>query len=227
MLIIFDLDDTLIDTSGCLTHYLLENALTSMQHEGLVIEDFAQALTQLRLLNANSLSAAEALAQFIALHQGTAAMLGRGLKEMYEVDEVTHPLQPLEGAIELLNQLQQEHVLCLVTIGKPQLQFNKLKKAGIDFSIFSKILVSQEENKGALYQALADEFNSGREDIVVCGDRIRRDLSPAKQMGCYTVLMQWGRGCQAELPHPDVDRAISSLKELKNIINEIAHGNNN
>ena len=67
MLIIFDLDDTLIDTSGCITYYKLEDALNAMQAQGLVLPDFAVALELLRRLNKVSLSAESALSECLEL----------------------------------------------------------------------------------------------------------------------------------------------------------------
>lgn len=48
MLIIFDLDDTLIDTSGCITHFKLEDALNAMVSQGLPVVDFRESLHLLK-----------------------------------------------------------------------------------------------------------------------------------------------------------------------------------
>ncbi len=218
MLIVFDLDDTLVDTTGCITYHLLERALEAMVRAGLVVTDFSEALLLLRRLNDRALSARLALSEFVEIFEGDAKILEQGIAQIYEVEASPLPLNALTGATEILNALKASHCLTLVTIGHPQVQREKLKKAGIDSSLFSKIIVSEEENKGPLYEELLEEFGFSRWEVWVCGDRIMRDLSPAKRLGCHTVLMKWGRGLNAILPHPDVDHAISSLRELRQII---------
>lgn len=214
MLIIFDLDDTLVDTTGCLTHFLLEDALSRMCNKGLAVVSYEKALEALRALNLCRLSAREALEEFVSQHSGSREILETGMAALYDLQKVPCELKPLKGAQEVVKELSSAHTVCLVTIGKPLLQMDKLEKAGIDSACFSKILISEEPNKGDLYQSLLSEFEYVGKDVIVCGDRIARDLSPAKKHGCQTVLMRWGRGLQAKLPHLDVDREITSLSEL-------------
>jgi FMN phosphatase YigB (HAD superfamily) len=97
----------------------------------------------------------------------------------------------------------------------------KMKKAGIDSSIFSKILFSAARNKKIHYQGLLDEFGVSPSEVVVCGDRIATDLVPAKELGCRTVHMRWGRGIPSFALSPskgDVDFSIGKLGELKEIL---------
>lgn len=223
MLIVFDLDDTLVDTTGCITYHLLEKALEAMVQEGLVIADFAEALLLLRRLNDRALSAKHALSEFVEIFEGDAIILEKGMAQIYEIEASPLSLSPLPGAVEVLSALKLNHCLTLVTIGRPQFQRGKLKKAGIDSSLFSKILVSEEESKGPLYEGLLEEFGFSRWEVWVCGDRIARDLSPAKRLGFHTVLMKWGRGLNAALPHPDVDYVVSSLREFMQIIHNSRH----
>ncbi len=218
MLIIFDLDDTLVDTSGCVTYYKLEGALEAMVKAGLVLEDFSQGLELLRRLNETAFSAKAALAEFIELLGADPLFFEIGMQEIYESALPDLPLFPLEGAVELLSLLKIYHRLALVTVGNPSIQMQKLKKAGIDSSVFSKILVTKEIDKKPLYQQILDELGVSNREVLVCGDRISRDLTPARQLGFKTVLMKWGRGLTATLPSRDVDYSISSLNELKGII---------
>lgn len=219
MLIIFDLDDTLVDTSGCVTYYKLEGALEAMVKAGLELPDFAQGLELLRRLNETASSAKESLAEFIELLGADPLFLEIGTREIYESDLPDLPLFPLDGAVELLSFLKIYHRLALVTVGYPSIQMQKLKKAGIDTSVFSKILITQEIDKKPLYRAIVGELGVSSREVLVCGDRISRDLTPGRELGFKTVLMKWGRGLTATLPSRDVDYAISSLNELKGIIN--------
>ncbi len=213
MLIIFDLDDTLVDTSGCVTYYKLGDALEAMVKEGLELSDFNQGLELFRRLNETASSAKEALAEFIELVGAEPLFFEIGMKTIYESDLSDLPLFPLEGAIEVLSLLRNYHRLALVTVGSASIQMQKLKKAGIDSSVFSKILITQDLDKKPLYQQILDEFGTPSKEVLVCGDRISRDLTPARQLGFKTVLMKWGRGLNAKLPSRDVDYSISSLND--------------
>ncbi|MBS0652824.1 MAG: HAD family hydrolase [Verrucomicrobia bacterium] len=218
MLIIFDLDDTLVDTSGCITPFKLEDALRRLVQEGLSIPDFSEALNLLKRLDQAADSAKRALAEFLEIHNADPALLPIGLKEVYDNISFDVPLNPLNGAREVLDELSCSHQLAIVTIGKPPQQLAKLKKAGIDSGIFSKIIVAEAGNKKVHYQALADELGYAPTEIIVCGDRIPIDLAPARELGYKTVQMRWGRGLNSIGQPSDVDYKISSLLELKDII---------
>jgi putative hydrolase of the HAD superfamily len=221
LLIIFDLDDTLIDTSGCITHFKLEDALLAMVREGLAISDFSEALDLLRRLDSTSDSARSAIAEFVEILGAEQRFFDIGVKEVYENISFELPIFPLEGAIELLVDLGGQHQLALVTIGKQALQMDKLKKAGIDSRIFSKIVVTEERNKKPHYQMIMDELGYAPTEVLVCGDRIPLDLIPARELGFKTVKMQWGRGLNPTGYKGEVDYLISELKELKGIVNSL------
>ncbi|MEN9343589.1 MAG: hypothetical protein RLZZ453_376 [Chlamydiota bacterium] len=189
-----------------------------MREGGLQVKSEKESFALLCRLNERSLSGGAALSEFVELLGGAPSVLQRGMDALYALDEVPFPLDPLEGVIDTLKILKKEHRLAVVTMGRPALQLQKLKKAGIDSGFFSKIIVSEEDKKGILYEELIQQESVLKKDVLVCGDRIARDLSPAKRVGCRTVLMRWGRGLNAQLPHPDVDYAISSIRELKSII---------
>ena len=221
MLIIFDLDDTLIDTSGCITHYKLEDALRAMVEAGLLLPDFSSALELLRRLDRTAESARSALAEWIEILGIDKRFFDIGLEEIYERDPSDLPLFPLDGALEILSDLGRYHQMALVTAGQPARQMLKLKKAGIDSRIFSKIAVVEDRNKKPHYQAVVDELGYLPSEVLVCGDRIRVDLLPARELGFKTVQMQWGRGLNGPKGRGDVDYAISELSELKGIVNSL------
>ena len=70
MLIIFDLDDTLIDTSGSITPVKLEQALAKMVEAGLQVGDFQESLTILKRLDIATESASQTLLEFLEIING-------------------------------------------------------------------------------------------------------------------------------------------------------------
>jgi FMN phosphatase YigB (HAD superfamily) len=253
-LIIFDLDDTLIDTSGCITPVKLEMALDRMIEAGLPIGDPAAALELLRRLDAAADSARSTLSEFLEIlgadEQGARAQSRPfdksdakqsrlnleasssfkegdfqkfyhiGVAEVYGDLPDDIPVFPLDQAVEILTELKESHQLALVSIGKTEQQLSKMKKAGIDSTIFSKIIISESRDKKPHYQTIVEALGATPQETVVLGDRISLDLTPAKELGCKTIQMRWGRGLNP-IPAPsksDADFAITELKQIREIL---------
>lgn len=214
MLLIFDLDDTLIDTSGSITPFKMKECLKLFIQEGLHVADFDAAYERLLSINARSLKSRDALLEF-AGHVGLVEKV---------IGEMTRPLPQgfsvrlTPNAKEILDHFQKKgHTLALVTGGHPPFQMEKLEKAGIDRAYFSKIAIPEDSVKKPFYKALLDEFSIEPKQALVCGDRVAMDLRPAFELGLRTVHMRWGRGTVGTT-EPWVDHAISDLSELKRII---------
>lgn len=218
MLIIFDLDDTLIDTTGSITPIKLEQALLKMCAAGLDVGDPEEALLVLKRLDHGAESAAHTLAEFLEILGADKKYFEIGKKEIYSDLSHDTPVFPLEQTIEVLDELKELFTLALVSKGKPQTQALKLKNSGIDSTIFSRIIFSEEESKKNHYRKVLEELSFSPAQTVVCGDRVGRDLVPAKELGCRTVQMKWGRG--SRLPHSmeAVDFCITKLSQLKGIL---------
>ncbi len=220
MLIIFDLDDTLIDTTGSITPLKLEYALTQMVEAGLETE-FGESLEILKRLDGAAESASQTIKEFLEIIDADIKYFDIGLEAVYSDLPADFTVFTLDQAPEVLEGLRSFHQLALVTIGKTDQQLLKLKNAGIDSTIFSKIIISEDRDKKPYYKKILDEFRFAPSQTVVCGDRIKRDLSPAKELGCVTVHMQWGRGLTLQHSPQDADFAIKKLIQLKEIVTNL------
>jgi len=219
LLIIFDLDDTLIDTSKFITPTCLKKSLKTMIEKGLVIDNFEEQLNYLIEINRKSQSTSSTLKTFLTKNNFDLKYLEIGVNEVYFSDLPEDILvKEVKGATKILSYFNKNHFLCLVTGGSEKVQKQKLKKAGIDCSFFSKIVVSEIGTKKREYQKILKEFDISPEEVFVCGDRVFLDLQPAKELGCTTIFMKNGRGVNATLPDKNVDYVIHELAELKKII---------
>jgi putative hydrolase of the HAD superfamily len=218
LLIIFDLDDTLIDTTNSITRIKLEDALTRMIEAGLSIPNVPDAVEMLKRLDGSSITARDTLAEFLEIHDADPKYLEIGLRELYGEIALDVPVYALDQAHEVLADLSASHKLALVTVGNADRQMAKLKKAGIDSALFSKIVMTEERNKKPHYEAIVEEFSASPSEVIVCGDRISMDLTPAKELGFKTIQMRWGRGLVNFGNRNDVDFTISRLAEIKDII---------
>lgn len=221
MLIIFDLDDTLIDTSGTITPIKLELALRKMVDAGMKVGDFGVALQTLKRIDLAAESASQSLLEFVELIDADKHFFEIGEKEVYGPLNATIPIFPLDDVIEVLEELREIHQLALVSKGDRDQQLFKMKSAGIDSTIFSKIIISEKGEKKVDYKTILDELAVSPSQTVVCGDRVRRDLTPAKELGCTTVLMKWGRGLNAP-KSDDVDHTIKKIDEIRQIIKNVS-----
>ncbi len=218
MLIIFDLDDTLIDTFGSITPFRLKKALQKMVHEGLEIQNLSKAQKKLSQINQTAQTSNEALFLFLKQLKNSKKYLALALKEMVSLpfpEDIK--VQTTPKAIDTLRDLQK-HKLFIVTIGAQKGQYEKLKKAGIDRCLFSNIYACDSKDKKPFYQKILKDEGIDPQRVYVVGDRVYRDLEPAKKLGCITVHMKWGRGLCLKEDKSCVDFEISKLEELKEIL---------
>ncbi len=211
MLIIFDLDDTLIDTSGFVTPYQLRGALQELlQGSPLLFDPLYQELMQ---SNQEATTSKQALTRLAARYHFSPESLHRAC------DAMTRPLPhtfliPLTlGAKKILSYLSStDAFLALVTHGIPSFQMEKLEKSGIDPTIFSNMAIPEEGSKGPYYQALGEAFGVSPRETWVIGDRPMADLLPAYELGYRTLLRRWGRGVK-EPKSPWMDGELFDLSE--------------
>lgn len=218
MFIIFDLDDTLVDTTGTISGFKLIEALTGMQSAGLHLPDFDKASQLLCRINEMAPSGKHALEEFLQLQGADEKFLEIGSKIFYSGQLKEYPISPVPGAIELLEGLHGSHLMAVVSIGQEALQREKMKRSGIAEKYFNKIVICRENEKKMHYEQLMQQFNLKAKDFLVCGDRISRDLTPAKELGMHTVQLLWGRGLNDSGSKSDRDYAILALGQLKEIL---------
>lgn len=206
-MIIFDLDDTLIDTSGSVTPHKLRDVIDAMK-----IPSPERAYRELLSLNEGAKSSKEALILFSARYQ---VPWEEALKAMSSPLPFDFKIPLTLGAKEILTYLvDSHHTMALVTGGDPFFQMEKLEKSGIDPSIFSNIAIPEDSNKKPYYQALAKAFSFPPGEILVCGDRSAMDLLPAHELGFRTFLRRWGRGLKGA-KETWMEGEIVNLLELK------------
>lgn len=216
-MIIFDLDDTLIDTSGAITPYKLKECLKRMIAEGLRVPDFSEAYAELIALNAKCPKSKESISRFVHERGGGSQLIESAFEELTRPLPSDFVVPTTPHAKEILELFSRSHILALVTGGHPPFQKEKLKKAGIEPSFFSKIAIPEDSVKKPSYEGLIQEFSVSPSQVWVCGDRIAMDLLPGHELGFKTIHMRWGRGTIGET-EKWIHYSISDLRELKGII---------
>lgn len=138
-------------------------------------------------------------------------------KKILDSTQLPKQITLLPSAKTLLESLKNDFKLFVVTFGNKQLQEMKLKNTGIDRGYFCKIVVTDQRVKKRSYQRLFEEYQLNPKDGIVIGDRALGDLKPAKELGCYTVHIKWGRGLNQEFDKSIMDRQVLHLENFYQI----------
>jgi putative hydrolase of the HAD superfamily len=219
LLIIFDLDDTLIDTSGCIVPIRLEKALREMIAAGLPVVTFSEAYERLLTLDRKAPSSRHTLKEFLEGVVDAERYFSIGEKIIYDSPLEEIAIHPFSGVVEILRDLSKSHQLAVVSQGKEALQMAKMKKAGIDSSLFCKIIVSENRSKKNHYEAVAAALKAQPSQSIVCGDKVQVDLLPAKELGMTTVHLRKGRGRWE--PSGAADYQILEFAQIKDVIKKV------
>ena len=212
-MIIFDLDDTLIDTSGAVTPFKLRSVFQILVGRAPTECEFEELLG----INAGCSKTKEAIEAFAKGRGISPEILEKALAEMTTPLPANFSIPCTPNAKEILEIYRKRCPLALVTGGSPPFQREKMEKAGIEASLFSKIAIPEDSVKKPFYKALMREFSIVPADIWVCGDRVPMDLAPAHELGFKTIHIRWGRG--RRIKHEAwIDHSIQDLNELRNII---------
>ncbi len=215
MLLVFDLDDTLIPTSKEITPKKLDFALKQMIDSGLLF-DFEEGRRMIHQMNESARRSKEVIEEFVLRAEGSDYHKEVGLRAL---DEKTQGINvtPQIDLNDFLKILRKSHKLAIVTGGNKEAQEEKIDLYQIDRELFDEIIIEEWGQKERAYTKLKEKFGP----FLVVGDRIINDLSGAKKIGCITIHIRQGRGAFEPKNHPDVDFEIETIKELTRVLERI------
>ena len=219
MLIIFDLDDTLIDTSGSYLPFKLHLALKAMVDAGLKVDSEKEAFDKLMRLT-HSANGKSTIKKFLQQTQWDENIFNVGVDAYYNKAE-GGKVDPLPNTLNVLQELSQEHNLILLSYGSEKEQYHKMQLAKINVNWFKKIIIADQYNKFPYYQQLLKEFSINPNQVLVIGDKYDGDLLPAKQLGITIVHFMHGRGNINPPSLESVDYQIDNILKVKEIIKEL------
>lgn len=219
MLVVFDLDDTLINTHGSVLPPLMRWILKEIENQMGGFNDFEKMLAHMHQIDQYAPSAGAGFLEFAQIYDIPKELVQFGLDKLYHHALFLSHARAKKGAIELLEDLVDAgHNLALVSKGVPSHQRKKMQAAGIDEKLFKACYFDEGEGKGKFYKLLLERVKNRGQNAVVCGDRIKSDLSPAKLVGMKTVQIRSGRGLGNTGFKTHVDYTIVSLEQLKDIL---------
>ena len=215
--IAFDLDDTLLDTSGLLVPQAAERACQAMLDAGLQCT-LEECLND-RASMANELSHKEIFAQIAAKYGAAQPTLAveDALKEFYN-PQVPAQLPLLPGALENLHILKSRYDLFLVTMGSRPAQEQKIRALGIS-SFFSDIFILDSfkgERKESAFRTIIERQKIQPYELLSIGNRLSSEIRDGKRAGGQTCYFAYGEhvGEHPTVPEDQPDVTIFSHKEL-------------
>lgn len=215
--IAFDLDDTLLDTTGLLVPQASQDAFQILIDAGLSLD--LKTCEEHRLNLIRTISHKDVFKK-LAHEYGTAATQAAvelANKAFYH-PRLPDKLNLLPGALENLNLLQKKYNLYLVTAGFQDAQAAKIKNLGIA-DYFKKVFVVNSLNSEKKFNAfkMILEGDSIKPDELLCiGNSLSSEIKDARQIGAWACYFEFGedRGSVPKEPEFQPHFHIKTHQEL-------------
>ncbi len=215
--IAFDLDDTLLDTSGLLVPRASQRACEAMLAAGLrcTLDECMSAREEL----AKELSHTEIFTQ-IANRFGTnqkGKAIHDALEEFYN-PQVPETLPLLEGSLQNLEDLRGRYKLFLVTMGSRPSQEKKIKALNIA-GFFDGIYILNGfigEKKDSAFREILRTQGHDPKHLLSIGNRLSSEIRDGTRVGADTCYFAYGEhtGEKPMYPEDHPDFTITHHKDL-------------
>lgn len=220
--VVFDLDDTLFDTTGQLMEPAHREAAQAMIDAGLEAPLEALVTMRLELGRARVGEDTNVLVAQAWGHAADSPVVEAGRSTYFK--RRIESLDPFPGTLPLLSTLQDRCRLLLMTTGDPGTQRTKVHLLGIAQYFVDMVFVPLDQgNKHAAMRSLLrfHALDAGR--VVVIGDRLDREIEAGRRLGTWTVRMARGEGGNAQprgplqQPHYSIDHIEAVALVLEDI----------
>lgn len=219
----FDLDDTLLDTSGALIPVAARRAVQAMIQASGKSDSVESWLTRrIEILRADPRADV-----WLQLAKGEDEIADIGRRSFFTLPFESLPpdaIRPTPGAFEILKWCAERATLHLVTSGDPVTQKKKIERLGVE-SFFKTI--QYVDPKYAYGRTKNHAFRETQErypelkptDFVSIGNRVDMDLGEAKVLGWKTAWVHYGEHASLTPRKPEEipDFEVASLAELLSI----------
>lgn len=121
---------------------------------------------------------------------------GRTIWEILEAgrDMLSHPVEPLPGARQVLERLKSDFILVLITKGDLFDQERKLAESGLG-EMFDAVEIVSDKTE-AVYERIFTRHGAGPKRAMMVGNSLRSDILPALGVGAWAVHvpyhLTWG-----------------------------------
>lgn len=215
--IAFDLDDTLMDTSGLLIPKASAHAFEILIAAGLRLSPQECELKRLEIIKKNSHKEVFLhLAEKFGSSQ-TVAAVEQAIKAFYE-PELPAQLTLLPGAEENLNYLQPKYPLFLVTAGTVNTQHQKADALGISKKFNSIYVINSlnKQRKAHAFLEIIKNTNIKPAELLCIGNSLLSEIADAIKIGATACYFEFGeeRGAMPQLANERPQYHIRNHHEL-------------
>ncbi len=191
--IAFDLDDTLLDTSGILVPEATRHSFQILIDNGLKLTQ--QQCEQHRLEMIRSISHKDVFSSLASQYGSATTVLAvpDAIRAFYQ-PPLPRVLPLLPGARKNIDYLKVKYLLFVVTAGDELTQINKSKALGIDQN-FEKIYVINSLKKERKQNAFLDIINTKKikaEELLCIGNSLSSEIYDAMQIGAKSCFFEFG-----------------------------------
>jgi len=220
--LLFDLDDTLVDTYGILISPLEAGAAREMRALDPTLPpagELTALLLELRRHHPEEVEE-ELRRRFPTLGEGVLAARQEQLAAV-PVDRLALP----PAVRDLLVSLRRRYQVCLFTTGRRDLQEAKVQRLGLR-ELCDEIVIldsETEENKEAAIAAFLDRYGYEPGKVWVIGNRLDNEIRAGNRLGIPTVWVRRGEGAGLE-PGEETgrpDHVIADVLELPGILDQL------
>jgi putative hydrolase of the HAD superfamily len=196
-MIIFDLDDTLINTSHLF--YEVREKFINLVSDSTSSDKVREAFEgiddrNIKLFGYNpwryTISMIQSL-QYMAVRSDELDISSSRYKEVISIgSRIKKDIPPLiNGAKKVLNDLQEENHLILVTRGEKELQKRKIEYHGLS-KYFSRIEIVPSKSVD-LFSKISSRSSLKNENVWSVGDSPKWDIEPALDAGLNAILVEY------------------------------------
>jgi len=217
--IIFDFDDTIIDTYSYLITPLESIAAQEMVTAGSQERDpkrLARLLLKLRREHPSHIEK-ELLRYYPNMKPNILAARERVFSNI-NLDRLT--IDP--EVVQMIQELSARYYLYLVTSGETEFQNRKIDHLKIR-NLFHEVSIldsRSNRDKKSLFKFLIENNNYSADSVLIVGNRIDEEIYAGNELGMVTVLVKYGEGSEIKLGKKtdQPDYTIKNIIQLQKIL---------
>ena len=143
----------------------------------------------------------------------------------YHREKVKH-FKPFKDVVKTLEKLRNNNIKsAIITDGFPKKQYEKILRMKIE-DLLDEIIISDEvaarKPNPFLFELFLEKYQCKPNEVIYIGDRIDKDIAPAKEVGMVTVLIHRGTKYDPNLTKEKFkvkpDYHVNNLYDLSNVI---------
>ncbi|MFC1691265.1 TIGR02253 family HAD-type hydrolase [Nanoarchaeota archaeon] len=214
--IIFDLDDTLFDSTA-LAEAARKEACNAMVNAGIpdsVENSYKSLLRIVKKYGSNDSRHFDRLCNSYGI-KNRPDIIASGVVAYHNMKFSKLHMFP-RSRFTLTNLMKQRYKLALVTNGIISKQWEKITRLKIKY-LFDEIMISEKQPKSKLLKKALSKLNVNPSEILSVGNRIDAELKDSKKLGMKTVRILQGKYSKMK-PKGKLDKPDFNIKNISEII---------